>query len=175
MVSSLPAFVVSIMARRASFRVIQFIHDSDKKLFEDSMGFAQKQVKHLVESHPNFYPMYTRAGKWKHDGPAWTQWCDGFLPGMMWIFSRYLGTDRSDTKWWVEQAVRYTKPLESRKDDSDVHDLGFIFLSTYYRWHQLTRDPAPKDVVLQAAKTLAHRFNDRGQYLRSFVAKDSIF
>ena len=29
--------------------------------------------------------------------------------------------------------------------------------------------------MLQAGKTLAQRFNEAGQYLRSFVAEDSIF
>jgi unsaturated chondroitin disaccharide hydrolase len=155
--------------------VIQFIHESDKTLFEDAMGFAQRQVKRLMEAYPDFYPMYTQAGKWKHEGHIWTQWCDGFLPGMMWIFGRYCGPDKPDGKSWLEQAVRYSKPLEERKHDRSVHDLGFIFFSTYYRWHQLTRDPHAKEVVLAAARTLAGRFNDKGQYLRSFVAEDSLF
>jgi unsaturated chondroitin disaccharide hydrolase len=88
---------------------------------------------------------------------------------------RHLGTDSVDSKYWMEQAIRYSKPLESRKNDRDVHDLGFIFFSTYYRWYRMTRDPAIREVVIQAGRTLAKRFNDNGQYLRSFVAEDSIF
>ena len=42
----------------------------------------------------------------------------------------------------MEQAIRYTKPLEPRKQDRDVHDLGFIFMSTYYRWYRLHAGPA---------------------------------
>jgi unsaturated chondroitin disaccharide hydrolase len=155
--------------------VIQFIHETDRKLFDDAVGFVQKQVKRLVESNPDFYPMYTVRGKWKHEGQLWTQWCDGFLPGIMWIITRYLGPDKAEAKWWVDQAIRYTRPLEARKNDNDVHTLGFIFLSTYHRWYQLTRDAAAKDVLLQAARTLAQRFNENGQYLRSFVAEHSIF
>jgi unsaturated chondroitin disaccharide hydrolase len=52
----------------------------------DALTFAQGQVRRLIENHPGFYPLYTDAGKWKHDKPAWTRWCDGFLPGMMWLF-----------------------------------------------------------------------------------------
>jgi unsaturated chondroitin disaccharide hydrolase len=155
--------------------VIQFIHETDRKLFDDAVGFIQKQVKRLVESNPDFYPMYTVRGKWKHEGQLWTQWCDGFLPGIMWIISRYLGPDKPEAKWWVEQAIRYSRPLEARKNDNDVHTLGFIFLSTYHRWYQLTRDASTKEVLLQAARTLAQRFNENGQYLRSFVAEHSIF
>jgi unsaturated chondroitin disaccharide hydrolase len=155
--------------------VIQFTYDSDRKLFEDALSFGQTQVKRLVEAYPEFYPMYTEDGKWQHEKPAWTHWCDGFLPGMMWIFYRHLGPDKPESKFWMEQAIRYSKPLEHRKMDRDVHDLGFIFLSTYHRWHQVTKDSALREVVLQAGKTLALRFNEAGQYLRSFVAEDSIF
>jgi unsaturated chondroitin disaccharide hydrolase len=155
--------------------VIQFVHDSDRDLFENAIQFAQKQVRNVIEKYPDFYPMYTEAGKWQHEGAAWTHWCDGFFPGMMWLFYRYLGPDKPDSRFWLEQAIRYSKPLEPRKMDGEVHDLGFIFMSTYYRWYQFTRDQAIKDVVLQAGRTLAQRFNEDGQYLRSFVAEDSLF
>ena len=155
--------------------MIQFIYESDTPLFREAMAFAQRQVKRLVENHPDFYPMYTSGGKWKHEGPVWTHWCDGFLPGMMWLFARYLGPDTPGGLAWVEKAIHYSKPLEHRKDDSDVHDLGFIFLSTYHRWYRITRDPEVREVVLQAGRTLAQRFNEDGQYLRSLVAEDSIF
>jgi len=155
--------------------VIQFIYESDKELFESAFRFAQKQVKRLIETYPDFYPMYTVSGAWKHAGPAWTHWCDGFLPGMMWLFVRHLGSGDAEAEYWTEQAIRYSKPLEPRKNDRDVHDLGFIFFSTYYRWYRMTRDPAIREVVIQAGRTLAKRFNENGQYLRSFVAEDSIF
>jgi unsaturated chondroitin disaccharide hydrolase len=119
--------------------------------------------------------MYTINGKWKHKGAPWTHWCDGFLPGMMWIFEKRSDPGSSDAKFWREQAVRYTKPLEPRKLDRDVHDLGFIFMSTYYRWYRLTHDAAIRDVVIEAGRTLSLRFQEKGQYLRSFVGDDSLF
>src|SRR3954468_18471520 len=154
--------------------MIQFIYDSDKELFQSAMTFAQKQVIRLIENYPDFYPMYTVAGKWKHEGAAWTHWCDGFLPGMMWTFTKYLSR-QPEYKFWFEKAIHYSKPLERRKSDNDVHDLGFIFLSTYHPWFKLTRDIAVKDVMLKAGRTLAQRFNEDGQYLSSFVARDSLF
>ncbi len=154
--------------------MIRFELESDRALFEQAMEFAQGQVRKVVERHPDFYPMYTQGGKWKHEGPVWTHWCDGFLPGMMWIFHRYTGGG-PQADWWFDQAVRYTKPLEPRQFDREVHDLGFIFLSTYYRWHRIAKDPALEAVLIQAGKTLAMRFQEKGQYLRSFVAENSLF
>src|SRR4051812_46260511 len=98
--------------------MIQFVHDSDKELFQNAMAFARTQVKRLVTDYPDFYPMYTVAGKWKHEGPAWTHWCDGFLPGMMWIFARHLGRQpvpngtgalsQPEYKFWFERAIHYS-------------------------------------------------------------------
>src|SRR5271165_1443482 len=153
--------------------MIQFVLDTDGALFEGAFRFAHSQVRKLFEHHPDLYPMYTMNGHWKHDGPTWTDWCDGFLPGMMWIFHKRAEQSSADAAFWLEQAIRYTKPLEHRKNDRDTHDLGFIFMSTYYRWMQQTRDPCARDVLLEAAQTLASRFQERGHYLRSFVAENS--
>lgn len=155
--------------------MIQFVLETDRALLESAFHFAQRQVRRLVENHPDFYPMYTVEGRWKHEGPAWTHWCDGFLPGMMWIFERRAPQDSGDSKYWREQAIRYTQPLEPRKNDRDVHDLGFIFLSTYYRWYNRTREQPLKDVIVDAGRTLSLRFQEKGQYLSSFVAENSLF
>ncbi len=155
--------------------MIQFVLETDRELLQGAYHFAQRQVRKLIERHPDFYPMYTVDGRWKHEGAVWTHWCDGFLPGLMWIFDRRGGEANGNANFWREQAIRYTKPLESRKVDEDVHDLGFIFMSTYYRWYRLTREPAAKEVLIEAGRTLAKRFQEKGGYLRSFVADNSLF
>jgi unsaturated chondroitin disaccharide hydrolase len=153
--------------------VIQFEQDTDRALFSQTMQFAKQQVKRLIDAHPDFYPMYTEGGRWKHDKPAWTHWCDGFLPGQMWIFEKVSSGDES--AYWMKQAIRYSEPLEPRKMDRDVHDLGFIFFSTYARWYRKTRNSSLNDVLIQAGRTMSLRFKERGRYLRSFVADDSLF
>jgi unsaturated chondroitin disaccharide hydrolase len=138
-----------------------------------ALEFAARQVRSLIARDPGFYPMYTDRGRWRHTLPAWTHWCDGFLPGMMWIFA---GRDvEPGREWWREQAIRYSRPLEPRKFDRDVHDLGFIFLSTYRRWLEMCPEPELDEVLIQAGRTMALRFRDKGEYLRSFVAENSLF
>ena len=155
--------------------MIQFGPEIDRSLFADTLDYAERQVTRLTDAHPGFYPMYTKSGRWKHDGPAWTHWCDGFLPGMMWIFHRHAPEGSSEKQYWMEKAIEYTRPLEARQFDREVHDLGFIFLSTYYRWYQITRDPQHNDVLVQAGRTMGQRFKEKGQYLCSFVSDDSLF
>ena len=144
--------------------------EGSREAFEVALEFAQKQVKATAERDPDFYPMYTEKGRWRHGKPAWTHWCDGFLPGMMWIFAK-----RTGSKAWVELARKYTEPLEPRKMDREVHDLGFIFLSTYHRWYKLTGRQDLNDIVIQAGRTLALRFKEKGQYMSSFMGPESVF
>ena len=139
------------------------------------MQFAKGQLRNLIERYPDFYPMYTMQGKWKHSGEPWTHWCDGFLPGMLWIVYEREPQSSPDRVWWRQQAIRYSKPLDPRKNDREVHDLGFIFMSTYYRWFRLTQDPTLKATVLDAGTTLALRFQRKGEYLCSFVSRESLF
>ncbi|MCW5982026.1 MAG: glycoside hydrolase family 88 protein [Bryobacteraceae bacterium] len=156
--------------------MIQFeLVDTERAQFENALRFARKQVRTLLEIHPGYYPLYTDQGRWKHQGQAWTHWCDGFLPGMMWIFHKRAEKGGDEAAFWLEKAIAYTQPLEPRKMDREVHDLGFIFLSTYYRWYRLTKDPKLNEVLIQAGKTLALRYQEKGQYLSSFVAANSLF
>ncbi len=137
-----------------------------------TFDFAGKQLRHLIETYPDYFPMYTVNGKWKHSGEAWTNWCEGFLGGQLWLMHRVTGDARFA---WREQAEHYSRLIEHRKTDRAVHDLGFLFWSTYRRWHDLTGDPAINQVVIQAGQTLALRFKEKGQYLRSFVSDESCF
>ncbi len=81
-----------------------------KEQISKAISFAQKQVRELIETYPGFYPLYTHKGKWKHDLPAWTHWCDGFLPGMMWLFLESGQAD--DPASWRAMAEKYSTDLE---------------------------------------------------------------
>jgi len=149
----------------------QFTHYDDLQVrLESALRFAEQQVRHLIENHPDFYPMYTDKGRWKHGGEAWTNWCEGFLPGILWILHQLTGR-----RYWRDQAEHYSLLLEHRKSDRNVHDLGFTFMSSYGRWYDLTHRPDLRDVLIEAGQTLALRFQQEGKYLCSFVAPESLF
>ena len=98
-----------------------------------ALEFGQQQVAATIERHADFFPIYTRRGKWHHEGELWTDWTGGFFAGMMWQFSR-----RSGEPAWRQRAEHYSKLLEPRQQDRNVHDLGFIFLNTYLPWYELS-------------------------------------
>jgi unsaturated chondroitin disaccharide hydrolase len=137
---------------------------------EQALDFAAIQVKRLVTSRPGAFPIYTVDGRWHVEEEAWTNWTEGFLGGLLWMIARRTGDD-----WWREQAERYSLLIEPRKDDRTVHDLGFLFISTWKRWFDATGDPAKRDMVTYAGRTMASRFREKGRYLPSFVSADSCF
>jgi unsaturated chondroitin disaccharide hydrolase len=139
---------------------------------QEAFDFAGRQVKALLKNHsPDYYPMYTVKGRYGHDRKRWTHWCDGFYPGLMFIFAEATGDSE-----WLDKAVSYAAPLEPRQYDRAVHDLGFLFFSTHLRWRKLGGPAERIDPLLeQAGKTMAMRFMEKGQYLRSFVEPASLF
>ncbi len=146
----------------------------DKQAFaqriHQALEFAGRQLRRLVSAHPDFFPMYTLNGKWKHDGEAWTNWCEGFLGGQLWLLFSYTGDS-----WWRDKAIHYSRLIERRKTDNSVHDLGFLFWSTWKRWHEYAPEGFVHDVLVEAGRTAGSRFRERGQYLPSFVASESLF
>jgi unsaturated chondroitin disaccharide hydrolase len=139
-------------------------------IWERSLRFAGRQIQQVDRAHNHPFPMYTSGGRWHHEGEQWTDWCGGFLAGIMWLLHRHT----SDPQW-RDAAEHYSRLLEHRKHDRNVHDLGFIFLNTYRRWYDLAGDSALMDVVAEAGVTLAGRFQEKGQYLASFLGPHSLF
>ena len=137
---------------------------------EAALDVASAKVRHLVTTQPGAFPIYTTGGRWHVEEEAWTNWTEGFLGGLIWIFAR-----RTGEAWWREEAERYSTLIEPRKDDRTVHDLGFLFISTWKRWYEATGDPTRWDTVVHAGRTMALRFHEKGRYLRSFVSADSCF
>ncbi len=144
--------------------------DALRPRLERAYEFAALQVSATIERDPDFFPIYTKDGRWRHDSPSWTDWCAGFHAGLMWLLARRTGEAR-----WRRHAEHYSRLLEEKQYDRNVHDLGFIFLNTYLPWYRLTGLAHLRDVLITAGRTLALRFNDRGRYLRSFVAPESLF
>lgn len=145
---------------------------SDERIaaYTAALEFAERQVAATVERDPDYFPIYTEQGKWFHEGELWTDWTGGFFAGMMWKFFKRTGDPA-----WRQRAERYSRLLQHRQFDTNVHDLGFIFLNTYLPWYELTGDDAIHQVVLQAGRTLAKRFIQKGQYLCSFIGPESLF
>lgn len=131
---------------------------------------AERKLLRLAATHPDAFPLYTTDGAWDLTGEAWTNWCEGFLGGQFWMLAKRTGKPELR-----DHAIHYSKLIEERQHDRTVHDLGFLFWSTWRRWHEETGDDQYDRAVVQAGRTMALRFNEKGRFLRSFLAADSLF
>lgn len=83
-----------------------------------------------------------------------SDWTSGFFPGSLWLI--YENT--KDTVWrtWARQ---WTAGLESQKNNTSTHDVGFILYRSFGEGYRLTGDETYKAILLQGAKSLSTRFN----------------
>lgn len=90
-------------------------------------------------------------------------WTSGFFPGELWELFELTG----DNKWKVI-ADSMTQLLEKEQFNGNSHDVGFKVYCSYGSGYKITKDVHYKEVIIQAAKTLAKRFNKNVGCIRSW-------
>jgi unsaturated chondroitin disaccharide hydrolase len=80
-------------------------------------------------------------------------WTSGFFPGSLWYIYEYT----KDTVIRAE-AERRLGILEKEKYHSSDHDLGFMIGNSFGNAYRITGNPAHRETVLTAARTLARRY-----------------
>ena len=90
-------------------------------------------------------------------------WTSGFFAGSLWYLARLSGQPQ-----WPRRAAAWTETLEAEKNVTTTHDLGFILNNSYGQGYALTKNPKYRAVLLQAAATLARRFNPAVGAIRSW-------
>ncbi len=150
-----------------------------KTRLERTIEFAETQLRRTsqVWTPERPAPVHTRDGKWYRPPRLWTDWTPGFYAGQMWILHELTGDAQ-----WRREAERFSVKLEARRFDRDVHDLGFIFLSTYRRWHDLLEEGEAArvracDILVTAATVQSYRWNGAGEdgFIYSFNGPQSLF
>ncbi len=90
-------------------------------------------------------------------------WCSGFFPGTLWLASELTGEPELK-----KLAREYTLPLEKEKFNAATHDMGFKMMLSFGQGYRLTKDTAFRNILIQSAKTLTTRFNDKVGAIRSW-------
>ncbi|MEO8616577.1 MAG: glycoside hydrolase family 88 protein [Luteolibacter sp.] len=92
-----------------------------------------------------------------------TDWTSGFFPGSLWYLYEY--THKPE---WQAAAKDYTGRLESIKDFTGDHDVGFMLGCSYGNGYRLTGDKRYRSVLAMGAKSLATRFEPKVGMIRSW-------
>lgn len=128
------------------------------------LNFALDQYGRLLGSHSNTdeipYAFYPKTGmKWVQP----SNWVSGFFPGSLWYLYEYtLDSTLREAAW------TWTRMLEDQQFNGGVHDLGFMLNDSYGHAYRFTGDEEAKAILIQAAQTLATRYNPKVGLIRSW-------
>lgn len=142
-----------------------FIRNDEQQFLQDNFSFAQSQIKGMLEEANKYDTLFPRTidenGKLKLTNKY--EWTSGFFPGSLWYL--YEGTKNDSIK---REAIEWTDKLESLKNFTEHHDLGFMMYCSYGNAYRLTGNEAYKPLLVQAAASLSTRFSERTGVIRSW-------
>jgi unsaturated chondroitin disaccharide hydrolase len=96
---------------------------------------------------------------------------DCFWVGGFWTGQNYLCYEMSRDESFIEYARRskhrFVKRLYDDRHTTD-HDLGFLFSLSAIADYKLTGNPEFRQIGIDAADTLATRFNDKGKFIQAW-------
>lgn len=90
-------------------------------------------------------------------------WTSGFFPGALWYLYEATGEEK-----WREAAARRTVSLEREQFNRKTHDLGFMLYCSYGNGLRLAGPKEYRPVLLNAAASLAARFDPKVGAIRSW-------
>ena len=105
-----------------------------------------------------------QGGKWK-TVPI-RDWTSGFFPGILWYMYEFT-KDES----FVTSAKKWTEGLKPLQHYSGSHDIGFMVYCSFGNGYRLTKNEDYKKVILQTAKTLTARYNEKTGCIKSWDNK----
>ena len=131
-----------------------------KKALKCSVEQKRAQAEYIIPQDGKVVVTY-------NDGTIKTaniqNWVSGFLPATLWLLY-----DFSHDEQIKEYAEILTRRQEGVKNYGRTHDLGFMVYCPFFNAYRITHEPYYKDVINQAAATLATRFTPEVGCIRSW-------
>jgi rhamnogalacturonyl hydrolase YesR len=157
--------VLLFLAISCKSNVAQKQFDSDPELLKkiyDQEIYALNLVNHYKDNDYLVFPRSVDAnGTLKKVGEK--DWTSGFYPGVLWMMY-----ELTNDTMWMEEAVKFTGFLENEKYNDSDHDIGFKMMSSYGQGYRLTGNKDYREVLIQSARTLITRFNEKVGCIRSW-------
>ncbi|QNF35153.1 glycoside hydrolase family 88 protein [Adhaeribacter swui] len=120
----------------------------------DNIISSTQQVQELPRT-------ITESGKLRLVAPR--DWTSGFFPGNLWFLYEH-----TQDPYWLSQAQAFTIKLINEQYDTGTHDVGFKVYNSFGPAYRLTHNSAYRQAIVQAAKSLATRFNPNTGCIRSW-------
>ena len=133
---------------------------------EKNVAFARAQIGNeirIIEKSEKF----TNPVTLKTDSTIYycdyADWRSGFFPGSVW----YLYELSGDTTL-LSLADKYTSAIEEAKKLTWHHDVGFMINCSFGNGWRTTKVPRYKEVMIEAARSLATRFREKPGIIQSW-------
>lgn len=152
----LSGLAIAITLGACSSQTIQDNLDAEKQLAycNTQLNKALSQIGDTTLMPRN---ILTNQTEWNLVHVKIEEWTAGFWPGILWY--DYEATNNETIK---EHAIHYTNLLDPLTTlPAYDHDLGFQIFCSYGNGYRLTRDESYKQIILNAADTLATLFNPK--------------
>ncbi|KAG9002846.1 hypothetical protein FRB94_003529 [Tulasnella sp. JGI-2019a] len=116
---------------------------------------------------PKYHPEYVEPGGNGSHPYTFTQsqfWTSGFFPGSIWLLyerAKIYGVTSGivGLEEWLTLAKTWTQPIALQAGRDNTHDIGFLFMPTFYKWYNLEKSEEARETLLKAAGGLASRYN----------------
>jgi unsaturated chondroitin disaccharide hydrolase len=129
-----------------------------------NMEHVQQHLRNSLRDHTDTlrFPRTIKDGKTLRTvtSPDWTS---GFYAGNLWYMYDYTRSSE-----WETAARNWTAGLEKEKSNVHTHDLGFMLYCSFGNGYRLTNDATYKDILLEGAKSLCKRYDERVGCIRSW-------
>jgi hypothetical protein len=132
------------------------IVETKKELIQRVFAFSEKQYDSLIHRIENNRPLLQPRGVTEEGDlrlKPFQDWTSGFFPGSLWYLYQNNGADH-----WKDNAMKFTRALDSVKYITNSHDLGFMLNNSFGNGYQLTKNAAYQEVLVKGATSLITRY-----------------
>ena len=142
-----------------------------EKQIDFALNRGVNQYSYMMKQLPeNRYPKTYFADKQKFETSKSDWWCSGFYPGTL------IYLDESAKKPVFEKEIdRIFQDLKKEQFNKTTHDLGFMMFCSFGNANRLNPTPEYAEILMNSAKSLASRFDEKVGCIKSWDAKDDSY
>ncbi len=159
---------IGLIAVWGLFLVSCETRESMAEVIERGLEVSKRQAVFLakeVENQKGRLPRTYEGGELKTSD--YRAWISGFSPGVLWYL--YENTPTDELKRYAEL---YTERVESAKDMTTTHDLGFMLYCSFGNGYRLAKNPHYLEVMTVGAESLATRYDERVKAIKSWNSNE---
>lgn len=141
------------------------------KQIDFALNRGVNQYSYMMKQVPeNRYPKTYYADKQKFETSKSDWWCSGFYPGTL------IYLDESAKNSLFEKEIdRVFQNLKKEQFNKTTHDLGFMMFCSFGNANRLNPTPEYAEILMNSAKSLASRFDEKVGCIKSWDAKDDSY